>query len=81
MGTFVTITLFHSSPGKGQTVLGKAFEQMENLIQIFDRHDNGSPLSYLNKCGFLRGPPFDLVHSSNERRGSTPGQAGFLTPL
>jgi FAD:protein FMN transferase len=61
MGTFVTITLFHSSPGKGQTVLGKAFEHLENWIRIFDRHDNGSPLTYLNKNGVLNKPPKELV--------------------
>jgi thiamine biosynthesis lipoprotein len=60
MGTFVTITLFHSSPERGQTVLGEAFQRMENQIGIFDRHDNRSALSYLNERGFLSNPPPEL---------------------
>ncbi|MBI4764710.1 MAG: FAD:protein FMN transferase [Deltaproteobacteria bacterium] len=61
MGTFVTITLFHSSPERGQAVLGEAFQRMENQIGIFNRHDNRSPLSYLNERGVLSNPPPELV--------------------
>ena len=61
MGTFVTITLFHSSPERGQTVLGEAFQRMENQIGIFNRHDNRSALSYLNERGSLSNPPPELV--------------------
>lgn len=61
MGTFVTITLFNSSRQKGQTVLGEAFQRMENRIGIFNRHDNRSALSYLNERGSLSNPPPELV--------------------
>jgi FAD:protein FMN transferase len=61
MGTFVTITLFHPSGEQGQAVLGQAFDRMENLIQIFNRHENSSPVSYLNERGFINGPPPELV--------------------
>jgi FAD:protein FMN transferase len=80
MGTFVTITLFHSSPGKGQTVLVTAFKQMENLIQIFDRHDNGSPLSYLNERGFLNRPPLELVQLLQRARGIHSWTGGVFDP-
>jgi thiamine biosynthesis lipoprotein len=61
MGTFVTITLFHSSPDQGQTALGQAFQHMERLIGIFDRHNNGSDISYLNERGVVHSPPPELV--------------------
>lgn len=61
MGTFVTVTLFHSSTERGQTVLGEAYQRMEGQIGIFNRHDNRSPLSYLNERGSLSNPPPELV--------------------
>jgi len=61
MGTFVTITLFHPSSEQGQTVLGQAFQMMEDKIRIFDRHDNRSALSYLNERGSILNPPPELV--------------------
>lgn len=60
MGTFVTITLFHPSPDQAQTVLGAAFHRMEKWIQLFNRHESGSPLGYLNERGFLPNPPPEL---------------------
>lgn len=60
MGTFVTITLFHPSGQQAQTALGEAFQRMENLIQIFNRHESGTPVSYLNERGFLNNPPPEL---------------------
>ncbi len=61
MGTFVTMTLFHPSREQAQTVLGEAFSRMENLIQIFNRHDDSSPVSYLNERALIKGPPLELV--------------------
>jgi FAD:protein FMN transferase len=61
MGTFVTITLFHPSCDQGQTALGQAFQRMERLIGIFDRHNNVSAISYLNERGFVHSPPQELV--------------------
>lgn len=61
MGTFVTITLLHPSRDQAQTVLGTAFHKMENWIQLFNRHESGTPLDYLNERGFIQGPPPELV--------------------
>lgn len=61
MGTFVTITLFHPSREQAQAVLGQAFYRMENLIQIFNRHEDSSPVSYLNERGFINDPPPELI--------------------
>ena len=61
MGTFVTITLFHPSRDQAQNVLGQAFGRMENLIQIFNRHEDSTPVSYLNEKGFINNPPPELI--------------------
>ena len=61
MGTFVTITLFHPSREQAQAALGQAFDRMENLIQIFNRHVDSSPVSYLNERGFINDPPPELI--------------------
>lgn len=61
MGTFVTITLLHPSRDQAQTVLGTAFHKMEKWIQLFNRHESGTPLDYLNERGFIQGPPPELV--------------------
>ncbi len=61
MGTFVTITLLHPSSDQAQTVLGEAFQKMEDWIHIFNRHENDSPISYLNERGFLPNPPPELL--------------------
>lgn len=61
MGSFVTITLLHPSREQAQAALGAAFQRMEALIPLFNRHDPGSALSVLNKRGFLPGPPPELL--------------------
>jgi len=61
MGTFVTITLLHPSRQQAQAVLGAAFQRLDALIRLFDRHDPASSVSVLNERGFLSGPPPELV--------------------
>jgi FAD:protein FMN transferase len=61
MGTFVTITLLHSSREQAQAALGAAFQRMEALVPLFNRHDPGSALSVLNERGFLPNPPPELL--------------------
>jgi FAD:protein FMN transferase len=61
MGSFVTITLLHPSRGQAQDALGKAFQRMEALIPLFDRHDPASALSVLNESGTLPHPPPELL--------------------
>jgi len=61
MGTFVTLTLLHPSREQAQAVLGAAFQHLDTLICLFNRHDPGSALSVLNERGYLPGPPPELV--------------------
>lgn len=69
MGTFVTITLYHASRERARDIIEAAFLHMENLIHLYDRHEEGSPLSYLNRQGFLDNPPPALL-SILERAGA-----------
>ena len=61
MGTFVTLTLLHPSREQAQAVLGAAFQRMDALIRLFNRHDPGSALSVLNERGTLPDPPPELL--------------------
>jgi FAD:protein FMN transferase len=61
MGTFVTIALFHPSQEKAREIIEAAFLHMEKLIHLYNRHEEGSPLSYLNRQGFLNDPPPELL--------------------
>jgi thiamine biosynthesis lipoprotein len=77
MGTFVTITLFHSSRDQAQEALGAAFQHQEKLIRLYDRHDPRSALSVLNERGSLAGPPPELaalLHRSRSIHSLTGGR-------
>ena len=66
MGTFVTITLFHPSPDLGQEIIASAFSRLETLLHFYNRHESGSPLSYLNRQGSLKNPPLELLTILNK---------------
>jgi thiamine biosynthesis lipoprotein len=60
MGTFVTVTAVHASRDLAQEAIGKAYEEMERLIAVFNRFATSSALSVLNRDGRLSGPPPEL---------------------
>lgn len=60
MGTFVTITAVHESVDLGEEAVGKAFQEMERLMRVFDRHRGDSAVSVLNCDGRLSGSPPEL---------------------
>ena len=78
MGTFVTLTLLHPSREQAQAVLGAAFQRLETLIRIFDRHDPGSALSVLNERGFLPDPPPELLKLLERSHGAPGPDPGAL---
>jgi FAD:protein FMN transferase len=61
MGTLVTITVLSRSRDRGETAIGRAFEEMDRLIAILSRFESASALSQLNSDGRLTGPPPELV--------------------
>lgn len=54
MGTFVAITAVHDSRSRAEHAMGLAFEEIERLSAIFDRHRSDTPVSHLNDTGVLR---------------------------
>ena len=61
MGTYVTVTAVHESRDLAQEAIGRAFEKMEMLIPVFNRHDSASALSVLNRDGCISSPPPELA--------------------
>jgi thiamine biosynthesis lipoprotein len=60
MGTYVTVTAVHSSRDLAEETIGRAFDEMDRLIAVFNRHNFASPVSVLNRDGSVSGPPPEL---------------------
>jgi thiamine biosynthesis lipoprotein len=63
MGTIVAVTVVDTSPGRAQEAMSLAFQRMEELTPIFDRHHGNGPLRALNQEGRVRdlSPDFKRV--------------------
>ena len=61
MGTLVSITGIHTSVDLVQEVAGLAFREMDRLVDLLNRYDPQSALSYLNDEGAILGPPPELA--------------------
>jgi thiamine biosynthesis lipoprotein len=67
MGTYVNMTVLHGSKDAAQEALGLAYEEIERLSRLMNRHDASSPVSYLNNAGTLEDAPpevLNVIHSS-----------------
>ncbi|TIH19211.1 FAD:protein FMN transferase [Marinifilum sp. JC120] len=53
MGTQVTVVALHLSKDAAQCAVALAFNEIERLSAIFDRHQSGTPVSHLNETGKL----------------------------
>lgn len=60
MGTFVAITAVHEARDLSEEAVGRAFEEMERLIRIFDRHRGDTAVTVLNRDGRLASAPPEL---------------------
>jgi len=60
MGTFVTVTVLHPSQDKAFEAMEKAFAEMERLIHLLNRHAPDTPVSYLNRVGYLTDIPPEI---------------------
>lgn len=60
MGTFVAVTAVHESRVLSEEAVGRAFEEMERLIRIFDRHRGDTAVAVLNRDGRLASAPPEL---------------------
>ncbi|MBW1989131.1 MAG: FAD:protein FMN transferase, partial [Deltaproteobacteria bacterium] len=68
MGTVVTITALHASPGKAEDAVGAAFAEMDRVARLLDRHDASSPIGVLNAEGRLSGMPDEALEVLNQSR-------------
>ena len=61
MGTFVAVTLLHSSRDKAEEVIETAFEEMDQTRCLFDRYQSCSPIGNLNLQGYSSGLPPEVI--------------------
>ncbi len=61
MGTVTTVTVNTASRLRAEEGIGRAFEEMDRLIAVFDRRSASSALGALNGAGRLAGAPAELV--------------------
>jgi thiamine biosynthesis lipoprotein len=61
MGTVVSVVALHPSRALAEDAIFGAFEEMERLIAIFDRHDAATPVAQLNRAGTLDDAPPELT--------------------
>lgn len=61
MGTLVRITVVHPSQDLAEESIGRAFEEMQRLCAIFDRHKSDTALGVLNEQGHIHGAPAELA--------------------
>ncbi|WP_291327527.1 FAD:protein FMN transferase [Desulfovibrio sp. UCD-KL4C] len=53
MGTYVSITALHESKDVAEHATAMAFEEIDRLSALFDRHKSNTPVSELNRTGKL----------------------------
>ncbi len=61
MGTFVNITVMDSSRDRAEAAIEKSYQEMDRLISLLSRFDNSSPVSLLNRDGYLKDVPPELL--------------------
>jgi thiamine biosynthesis lipoprotein len=60
MGTLVAVTAIHESSDLVQEAAGQAFLEMDRVVDLLNRYDSNSAVSYLNSEGQIQGPPPEL---------------------
>lgn len=66
LGTTVSITVAHHSADFASRAMASAFEEVERLQAVFNRHDASSALGILNSQGVLADAPVELVELVGE---------------
>lgn len=62
MGTFVSITLLHSSKDEAEEALGRAYEEIFRLTGLLSRFDKKTAISHLNDDGVLNDISPEISH-------------------
>ena len=66
MGTLVSVCALHSSITQAEEAIGRAFEEMDRLIGLFNRYDEASAISCLNQESVLSGAPPEVCRVLEE---------------
>jgi thiamine biosynthesis lipoprotein len=61
MGTFVSMTLIHSSRDEAENAMGLAFEEIDRLTGLLSRFDQTAAVAQLNKEGYLKDIPPEMI--------------------
>jgi len=61
MGTFVSMTLIHSSRDEAENAMGLAFEEIDRLTGLLSRFDQTAAVAQLNKEGHLKDIPPEMI--------------------
>lgn len=61
MGSFLAITIIHSSRDEAENAIGLAWEEIDRLGRLLNRHDSATPVSQLNSTGVLRKAPPEVL--------------------
>jgi FAD:protein FMN transferase len=62
MGTFVSMTLLHSSKDQAEEAMERAFQEIDRLSGMLSRYDRSSAVAFLNKEGHARDLPSEVTH-------------------
>jgi thiamine biosynthesis lipoprotein len=62
MGTFVSMTLLHTSRDQAETAMGTAFEEIDRLTRDMNRFDQSTAVAQLNREGRLADVPPDMAN-------------------
>ena len=61
MGTFVSMTLLHSSRDQAEDAMGEAFLEIDRLSRTINRFDETTAVAQLNREGFLKDVPPEVA--------------------
>ena len=61
MGTFVSMTLIHSSKDQAEEAMGMAFQEIHRLSGLLNRFDDKTAVGQLNKDGYLIDIPPEMT--------------------
>jgi len=60
MGTLVSMTVLNDSKDQAYEAIDLSFEEIARLSKLMSRYDSGTPVSQLNRDGFLKDVPPEL---------------------
>lgn len=80
MGTYVAMTALHESKHAAEQAVGRAFDEIERLCAIFDRHQGNTPVAELNRTGRLTDVAPELHAVMEQARQLTALSGGAFDP-